>query len=301
MTRKKFIHEFSDEELRRLLVDRRRASRQERLDRFRRTGRVVQLASDENLHSLENYHSGIDLGYQDTQNIKLPSRRNRILNFTLLLVEIGAVFAFMFIIFNGIELIRELNKEVAIALELPTLTPTPIIRAVVLPSGHTSPTSPGGARPNEAEIPEHLRPLVQSFANIPIPTPAPEHAIRIQIPALDVDAPVVQGIEWDQLKKGVGQVIGTANPGQKGNMVLSAHNDIYGEIFRYLDRLEPGDQFTVFTNLRPYKYTITGWEVVEPSRVDVMDKTPDATATLISCYPYLIDNMRIVVKAILES
>lgn len=301
MARKKFIHEFSDEELRRLLVDRRRASRQERLDRFRRTGRVVRLASDENLHTLENYHSGIDLGYQDTQNIKAPSRRNRILNFALLLVEIGAVFAFMFIIFNGIELIRELNKEVAIALELPTLTPTPIIRAVVLPSGHTSPTSPGGARPNEAEIPEHLRPLVQSFANIPIPTPAPEHAIRIQIPALDVDAPVVQGTEWDQLKKGVGQVIGTANPGQKGNMVLSAHNDIYGEIFRYLDQLEPGDQFTVFTNLLTYKYTIIGWEVVEPTRVDVMDKTPDATATLISCYPYLIDNMRIVVKAKLES
>lgn len=129
-------------------------------------------------------------------------------------------------------LIRELNQEVVSALEQPTLTPTPLIVAIVLPSGHTPPTSPGGAQPNEAEIPEHLRPLVQSLANIAVPTPGPQQAIRIQIPALGVDAPIVQGDGWEQLKKGVGQHVGTANPGENGNVVLSAHNDIFGEIFR---------------------------------------------------------------------
>ena len=69
-----------------------------------------------------------------------------------------------------------------------------------------------------------------------------EQAIRIQIPAIQVDAPVVQGDNWEQLKKGVGQQIGTPDPGSKGNIVLSGHNDVYGEVFRYLDRLTPGDQ-----------------------------------------------------------
>jgi sortase A len=92
-------------------------------------------------------------------------------------------------------------------------------------------------------------------------------------------------------------VIGTANPGQNGNMVLAAHNDIFGELFRHLDQLKPGDEFTVYTNQRAYTYLITGWKIVEPTQVEVMDPTPNTTATLISCYPYLVDNMRIVVTA----
>ena len=54
------------------------------------------------------------------------------------------------------------------------------------------------------------------------------------IPSINVDVNVVEGDDWEQLKKGVAQHIGTADPGQAGNMVLSAHNDIFGELFRYL-------------------------------------------------------------------
>ncbi|MFN2198828.1 MAG: sortase, partial [Anaerolineales bacterium] len=136
---------------------------------------------------------------------------------------------------------------------------------------------------------------------LPIPTPGPEHAIQIQIPGINIDAPVVQGDGWEQLKKGVGQHIGTANPGQKGNLVVSAHNDIFGEIFRDLDQLKPGDQVTLFTSQRAYTYVITGSKIVEPNQVDVMAPTRDATLTLISCYPYLVDDQRIVVTARLQT
>ena len=77
------------------------------------------------------------------------------------MVELLSVTALVFLLLNGVSLVRALNQEVASVLEQPTLSPTPLISAVILPSGHTPPTSPGGARPNEDEIPEHLRPLVQ--------------------------------------------------------------------------------------------------------------------------------------------
>jgi sortase A len=171
----------------------------------------------------------------------------------------------------------------------------------VLPSGHTPPTAPGGAAPNEAEIPEHLRPLVQQLASIPLPTPGPQQATRIQISAIGVDAPVVQGDGWEQLKKGVAQHVGTANPGEKGNLVLSAHNDIFGEIFRDLDLLKPGDLVIIHTtNQRTFTYLVTGTQIVEPTQVEVMAPTPDGVVTLISCYPYLVDNKRIVVRAVLQ-
>jgi sortase A len=210
------------------------------------------------------------------------------------------VVGFIFVLLNGLNIIRELNREVVSVLEQPTLTPTPLVVAVVLPSGHTPPNAEGGTRPNDAEIPEHLQPLVQSLASIPIPTPGPEQAIRLQIPALHIDAPVVQGDGWEQLKKGVGQHIGSADPGDDGNVVLSAHNDIFGEIFRELDRLKRGDQIILFTNQRAYNYIVVDTEVVEPTHVEVMDATNQPTVTLISCYPYLVDDQRIVIKARLQ-
>jgi sortase A len=131
--------------------------------------------------------------------------------------------------------------------------------------------------------------------------PVIEQAIRIQIPAIGVDAPVVQGDSWEQLKKGVAQHIGTPNPGESGNVVLSGHNDIYGEVFRYLDSLNPGDKVILFTNQRRYTYVITGTQMVEPTAVEVMAPTLDARVTLISCHPYLVDIHRIVVSAVLQS
>jgi sortase A len=46
---------------------------------------------------------------------------------------------------------------------------------------------------------------------------------------------------------------------------------------------------------------IVDTKVVEPTAVEVMAPTSQATTTLISCYPYLKDNLRIVVIARLQT
>ena len=215
----------------------------------------------------------------------------------LFAIEILAVLGLGFVLFSGANVLRNLNREVALSIVQPTIEPTPLITAVILPSGHTPPNSPGGVQPNEAEIPEHLRPLVQSLANLPVPTSGPNQAVRIQIPAIQVDAPVVQGDGWEQLKKGVGQHIGSANPGEASNVVLSAHNDVFGEIFRNLDQLKPGDEVVLYTSQQAYSYTVETTMIVEPTQVEVMAPTSDGVVTLISCYPYMVSNKRIVVIA----
>jgi sortase A len=296
--RKKSPEELSADELRWLLVEKRRSARQERLERYRRTGRAVMIAPDTEA-SLDDLRAG-PLENEPSGKPARKSRGRRLMDGLLLLVEIGAVVGLVFVLFNGMSILRNLNQQVASVLEQPTLTPTPLIMAVVLPSGHTPPNAEGGARPNDAEIPEHLRPLLQSLASIPIPTPGPEQAIRIQVPAISVDAPVVQGDGWEQLKKGVGQHVGTVNPGEAGNLVLSAHNDIFGEIFRNLDQLKPGDQVTLFTNQRAYNYIVVESKIVEPTDVEVLASSVQPTVTLISCYPYMVDKQRVVVVARLQ-
>ena len=298
MFRKKKPEDLTVEELRRLLVEKRRSTRQDRLEYYRKTGRAVSVIPDLDTPALGELRS--DWVTEDDEPTGKP-RRRRVFDAFLLVVEVLAVLGLIFVLFNGLEVIQELNQEVADALELPTLTPTPIIKAVVLPSGHTPPNSEGGSRFNWDEIPEHLRPLVQSMAEVPIPTPGPEQANRVQIPAIGVDAPVVLGDGEEQLKKGVGQNYSSANPGKSGNVILAAHNDVYGEIFRDLDQLEAGDEIIIHTNQRAYTYVVMNTEVVEPTFVKVMDQTPDATVTLISCYPYSVDNQRIVIQGRLDS
>ncbi|MBT3239848.1 MAG: class D sortase [Chloroflexi bacterium] len=302
MPKKKRPEDLSERELHRLLIQKRRKSRRKRLDDFRRSGRIVEINPIPETKNQETWGS-IDLEEDGEFNLDegKQSKRKKGMDRALLFVEIIAIVGLVFILFNGMDILRKLNQEFAAALEQPALTPTPLITAIVLPSGHTSPNSLGGAQFNMAEIPEHLQPIVQTyFNNLAIPTPSPEQATRIEIPAINVNQVIVQGDGWEQLKKGVGQHIGTANPGEIGNLVLSAHNDIFGEIFRHLDRLQEGDQIIIHSNIRSYTYVINiETQIVDPAFVQVMDPTLDPSLTLISCYPYLINNERIIVKATL--
>ena len=108
---------------------------------------------------------------------------------------------------------------------------------------------------------------------------------------------MVQGDGWEQLKNGVGLHAGSADPGMNGNLILSAHNDVYGEIFKNLDQLREGDEIILFTGGHTYTYRVQSTQYVEPTSVEVLAQTAEPVLTLISCYPYMIDNQRIVVVA----
>ena len=165
MARTRNPKDLSVEELRQLLIDKRRSERQNRLDHYRKTGRVIMVEPQPAPASLEAYTSEPLVLDENGESRPKVSRGRLFLDRFLFVIEVAAVVGLAFVLFNGMSLLRNLNKEVAAVLEQPTLTPTPLISAVVLPSGHTPPNKPGGAQFNEAEIPEHLRPLVQSLAS----------------------------------------------------------------------------------------------------------------------------------------
>lgn len=215
-----------------------------------------------------------------------PRLRDRL----LLLLELAALAGLILVVFSSLSNLRVLNREVAEALE-PEPVATPAMTPVaVLPGSSFPPDS-------EDRVPAPYRHLVEPGTTIPIPTPGPRQASRIVIPAIGVDAPVVEGDGWEELKMGAGHHIGSPNPGEKGNMVISGHDDVYGEIFRDLEDLSIGDEVIVYAGDTPYRYVIVAKRIVEPSEVSLLEPTPNATVTLITCYPYLIDTHRLVVIA----
>lgn len=301
MPRQKSLEDLSSDELRQLLVEKRRAEREARLDAYRKSGRVIRVEAD--LTSAPTFTEAEEEQEATPASLRQRSRAKRKTNMDRLLfgIEIVAILGLFLIIFTGARLLTNLNKEFSSALNSPNLTPTALITAVVLPSGHTPPIEGVEVRPNTSEIPEHLRAIMQSYENLPIPTPGPQAARQIQIPAISINAPVVIGDGWEQLKKGIGQHLNTANPGETGNMVVSAHNDIFGELFKDLDKLKPGDEVIVITQDRTYTYVVTETQIVQPTDVEVMNQTTNSTLTLISCYPYRKDTQRIVVTAVLDT
>jgi len=213
----------------------------------------------------------------------------------LFFVEILAILGFLWIVGHLFVTVNQINEDSRGVQTLPTLTPPPIIGVFILPGGHTPPDANQVSEP--APIPMHLKDLVAEVTPLLVPTRGAEHAQRIIVPAIGVDAPVAEGDDWESLKKGAGHYVGSANPGERGNAVISAHNDIYGEIFRRLPELSIGDEITVQTPSTSYTYVVEQTRIVAPTEVGVMDDTSTPVLTLISCYPYRVDTHRIVVIA----
>ena len=306
MSGKRAPEELSVGELERLLAARRSAEREQRLRRARAEGRVV-VPNEAARAADEAAGSAPDEARIAAALAAAPRRPlwRRLADRALLLVEVAAVVALLAIVLSLWATNRQLNSELAAAqaaqsqaLALPTATATPAIGVVLLPGGHRPPVDGRPPEPGEAGgIPAHLLPVVNAYVPPPIPTPGPEQARRLEIPALSGDYPIVQGDDWEQLKKGIGQYVNSGQPGRTGNVVLSGHNDIYGEPFRYLDRLQVGDEIIVSSERQSHTYVVSEVRVVEPTDVWVMAPTDDARVTLISCYPYRVNTRRIVVFA----
>ena len=79
---------------------------------------------------------------------------------------------------------------------------------------------------------------------------------------------------------------GTGFPGRVGNAAISGHVSLKGRgdgPFRWLERLQPGDEVSVVQGETRYTYRVTGLNTVSPADVGVLAPTSDATLTLITC------------------
>jgi LPXTG-site transpeptidase (sortase) family protein len=127
-----------------------------------------------------------------------------------------------------------------------------------------------------------------------------EPVIRMQIPAISVDAPVIQTAvvsrQWQVADWSVGYLQGTGTT-SKGNMVFAAHDDIKGEIFKRVGELIKGQRIVLYTRHRAYTYLVQGQQTVNPSDSQVLNPTPYRQVTLITCVPYWVDGSRLVVTA----
>jgi sortase A len=127
---------------------------------------------------------------------------------------------------------------------------------------------------------------------------------------------VLEGTREEQLAQGPGHYVGTALPGEQGNLAIAGHRVGKGSPFLELDRLRPGDPIVVETadswfvyRVLPLDGEIPGQEIVLPTQVDVVSPVPGGDAfgepdgaylTLTTCHPRFSARQRLVVHAALD-
>jgi LPXTG-site transpeptidase (sortase) family protein len=123
-------------------------------------------------------------------------------------------------------------------------------------------------------------------ATVSVPGKAPispdQLLTRLQIPKIQVDAIVVEGASRRELSEGPGHMKQTAQPGETGNAVITAHRDTF---FRHIYELNKGDQIQVRRSGRIFTYEVTGHKIVMPEDISVIKPTNNPQLTLITCYP----------------
>lgn len=304
MRDKRSVDDLTIEELEQILIMKRRQARAERIKHLARDRKpgdrmfaslksLEEAAAQQGIPAPDSRAAGSKSAAVEKPSGRWGINLKWIRDTTLLTLELVALAGLVVVLLASVFNLQVLNDEVALAREptpMPTSTPQIQIKLSVLPGGHSPPSVANS-------VPQRLADLVQPVVPVPIPTPGPQSATRIVIESIKVDAPVVEGDDWEQLKKGAGHHIGSANPGERGNTFISAHNDIFGEIFRHLEDVELQDEIVVYAGEIPYRYIVKAKRIIDPTDVSVMASTATPILTLMTCYPYMIDTHRLVVIA----
>jgi sortase A len=115
---------------------------------------------------------------------------------------------------------------------------------------------------------------------------APPLAV-LRVPAVGIEAPVLEGTSDVEMNRGVGHIAGSALPGEVGNVAIAGHRDGF---FRALKDVKVGEVLELdhktSAGMHRDEYKVERIAVVGPADVSVVAPTTDATLTLVTCYPF---------------
>ena len=105
----------------------------------------------------------------------------------------------------------------------------------------------------------------------------------LRVEKIGLEVPIFEGTDDVTLNRGVGRIIGTAHPGQAGNMGIAGHRDGF---FRGLKDVNVGDTIHLETATGTQTFVIDGIKIVAPNDVSVLRSGETPSLTLVTCYPF---------------
>lgn len=150
----------------------------------------------------------------------------------------------------------------------------------------------------------------------PVPSTGNTYLTRIVAESVNLDSPVVE-VGWQKVSDNMnvwtvaeyaaGWHKNSELPGHGGNIVLSGHHNIKGEVFRYIVDLEPGAVISLYgEDNQQYDYAVFDKFILkdkdEPEEVRLANARwigpfNEERLTLVTCWPYNNNTHRVIVIA----
>jgi sortase A len=105
----------------------------------------------------------------------------------------------------------------------------------------------------------------------------------LEISAIQLHVPVLEGTDELTLDRAVGHIPGTAPLGEIGNIGIAGHRDGF---FRGLKDVHVGETIDVYTQRGRSRYAVDEIETVSPDDVSVLAPRAKPSLTLVTCYPF---------------
>ncbi|HOW91893.1 MAG TPA: sortase [Anaerolineaceae bacterium] len=159
----------------------------------------------------------------------------------------------------------------------------------------------------------YIRSTDASLENPPVPD-------RIEIPAIQLDAPViaadhryteVEGATFGQWLApsffAAGWHPDSALPGEVGNTVINGHHNIDGEVFADLVNVMEGDTILLRAGERSFEYVVTNRMILPETFMDAatrldnarwLGRSDDERLTLVTCWPKESYTHRLILVAV---
>ena len=108
---------------------------------------------------------------------------------------------------------------------------------------------------------------------------------QLKIPSIGIDYTVIEGTGTGDLQKGPGHYPTTGIPGQGRTIGIAGHRTTYGAPFNQIDGIDPGDEITIEMPYADFTYTVTGFKIVDPTEVQIVDDVGRERLVLTACHP----------------
>lgn len=123
---------------------------------------------------------------------------------------------------------------------------------------------------------------------------------RIEIPKININLPIYQGTDEQELQSGAGYWIGSSLPtgGESAHCVITAHTGLVkAKLFTDIDQLEEGDLFFLHILDRDMAYEVDQILITEPDEMEELYVVQGQDyVTLYTCYPYGVNTQRLLVR-----
>lgn len=106
---------------------------------------------------------------------------------------------------------------------------------------------------------------------------------RMRLPAYDVDLIVLEGDSGRTLAFGPGWTPASAQPGESGTVLISAHRDTH---FSFVRNVRRGDRIVLETHSIQAVYEVTSMEIADARHARVVSHDGYQRLAIVTCYPF---------------